>query len=314
MSDSNFPSGIPPQQPGPHSTPDATVGADGSAHPGVTEAQPTVQQPQTPAYDPAVYPPPPQPQGYPQQAYPQQGYPAPASPQSPQGYPAPAVPQPPQPKGLAVSAMIVGIVSLVLCATIFMGIAGGIVAVVLGIVALKKAQSKGMAVTGIITGGIAMLAAIGMLVASLAFLGAASDISSDAFDEMEQLTEEMDSAAPPAEAEPEPEPEPEPAALEWVTVVTLDGNADQQSDTIALTGGKVRVTYEFTDTGGIGTIVGAIYMLDEGVDIMTDGGIPDVMVSEPGAGDTILRKSAGEYYVKVAAANTSYTVTVEEEK
>ena len=47
---------------------------------------------------------------------------------------------------------------------------------------------------------------------------------------------------------------------------------------------------------------------------MTDGGIPDVMISEAGAGETILRKDAGEYYVKVTSANASYTVTVEEEK
>lgn len=61
-------------------------------------------------------------------------------------------------------------------------------------------------------------------------------------------------------------------------------------------------------------VVGAIYVLPEGTDIMVDGGIPVVMISKAGAGDTILRKAAGEYYVKVAAANSEYTVTVEEEK
>jgi len=94
----------------------------------------------------------------------------------------------------------------------------------------------------------------------------------------------------------------------------MSGSADQQSDTITLTGGKVRVTYDFVDTSGYGMVVAAIYLLDEGTDLMTDGGIPDVMISEPGAGETILRKSAGDYYIRVTAANTSYTVTVEEQR
>lgn len=118
-----------------------------------------------------------------------------------------------------------------------------------------------------------------------------------------------------AEAQaPESAQEETAAAPEWTTIATVTGNADQQSDTIALTGGKVRVTYEFTDTSGHGMVVGAIYVLTEGTDLMTDGGIPDVMISEAGAGETILRKSAGDYFVKVTAANAEYTVTVEEQR
>ena len=124
-----------------------------------------------------------------------------------------------------------------------------------------------------------------------------------------------DPAAPDAQAEQVETQAPEAAAEPtWTPVATITGNADQQSDTIVLTGGKVRVKYDFIDTSGQGMIVGAVYVLTEGTDIMTDGGIPDVMVSQAGAAETILRKDAGEYYVKVTAANTDYTVTVEEEK
>ena len=94
---------------------------------------------------------------------------------------------------------------------------------------------------------------------------------------------------------------------------TMSGNADQQSDTIVLSGGRVRLAYDFTDSSGVGMVVGAIYLLPEGTDINVDGGIPDVIVSEAGAGETILRRSAGEYYLKVAAANTDYTITLEEQ-
>lgn len=129
------------------------------------------------------------------------------------------------------------------------------------------------------------------------------------------------SSSEPAEAETETEEievveteAPEEAEPQWTNVVTLTGNADQQSDTITLTGGKTRVTYDFVDSTGQGMIVGAVYVLTEGTDLMTDGGIPDVMISEAGAGETILRKSAGEYYLKVTSANADYTVTVEEQK
>ncbi|EYT52756.1 hypothetical protein H490_0112435 [Leucobacter sp. UCD-THU] len=119
-------------------------------------------------------------------------------------------------------------------------------------------------------------------------------------------------AAPAAPAEaPAEEVVAEPI---WTPVATITGNADQQSDTIALTGGKVRVTYDFVDNAGANMVVGAVYVLTEDTDIMTDGAIPDVMISEPGAGETILRKDAGDYYVKVTAANADYTVTVEEQK
>lgn len=107
---------------------------------------------------------------------------------------------------------------------------------------------------------------------------------------------------------------PKPAAKKWVKLVTLSGKADKSSDTIKTTGGKLRITYSFTDPTNSGIIVAAVYVLKEGVDPMKDGAIPDVMVSEPGKDVTTIRRDSGEYYVRITAANTKYTVTVEEEK
>lgn len=67
---------------------------------------------------------------------------------------------PPRPKGLAIAALIVGISSLVLCWIPFVGMLGGLAAIVLGIIALVKAQSKGMSITGLITGIVGFLAGI----------------------------------------------------------------------------------------------------------------------------------------------------------
>lgn len=248
----------------------------------------------------------------------QQSYtqgPAPGGPQYPQvGY------QQPKPKGLAIASMVIGIVSLVLCALAVLGIVGGLAAIALGIVALVKKQSTGMSVTGLVTGGIALLASIGILIGSAMVFNSLSNYTPPTIETVEQTTAEPEEVtteptddADEGEAE-EAQDEPTEAAEEWVTVAEISGSADQQSDTIVLSGGKVRITYTFEDSTGYGTIVGAIYLLDEGVDIMEDGGIPDVMVTEAGSGDTILRKGEGEYYLRISAANTSYTVTVEELK
>lgn len=97
----------------------------------------------------------------------------------------------------------------------------------------------------------------------------------------------------------------------WTTIATVSGDADKSSETIHLSGGQVRLKYDFQ---GESSVIGAIYVLKEGTDLQTDGGIPDVTVTKAGSDETILRKSAGDYYVHVTAANTSYTITLEELK
>ena len=104
--------------------------------------------------------------------------------------------------------------------------------------------------------------------------------------------------------------EAKPVVKQWVSIVELEGNANKNSDTFRLTGGKARITYNFTGN----TMIGAIYVMREGTDLMEDGGIPEVMVTEAGEDSTIIRKSAGEYYLQVNSANTDYIVTIEEEK
>ena len=104
---------------------------------------------------------------------------------------------------------------------------------------------------------------------------------------------------------------PEEAPKQQVVVAELSGNANKSSDTFRLSGGKATLTYDFK--GDI-AVVGAIYILKEGTDLLVDGGIPEVMVSEAGSDSTIIRKSAGDYYLQVNSANADYTVTIEEER
>ena len=62
--------------------------------------------------------------------------------------------------GMAIAALIVGIVAFLFGLIPVFGAIVGIAAVVLSILALRKEQSKGMAITGIVLGGIAVLVSI----------------------------------------------------------------------------------------------------------------------------------------------------------
>ena len=56
-------------------------------------------------------------------------------------------------KGLAIAAMVLGIVSIVFCCVYWVSIICAILAIIFGIVAIKS-SGKGMAISGIVTGSI----------------------------------------------------------------------------------------------------------------------------------------------------------------
>jgi hypothetical protein len=106
---------------------------------------------------------------------------------------------------------------------------------------------------------------------------------------------------------------PPAAAKKWVPLTTVTGGTEKTSDTLRTVGGKIRITWKFTQSE---YMAGAIYLLNEGTDLQTDGGVPVAMIDNgDSASDSIvLRKGPGEYFLQVIAANTKYTVKVEEER
>ena len=92
--------------------------------------------------------------GYPQQPqFNQPNYGDPYGQQPPYG-----APQEQKPKGFAIASMVCGIVSIVICCCEYVAIPLGIVAIVLGIVSLKKGEGgKGMAIAGIVCAGVSLL-------------------------------------------------------------------------------------------------------------------------------------------------------------
>lgn len=91
----------------------------------------------------------------------------------------PAVPA----KGMALTALIVGIVAAVTAwVPVFGGILG-ILAIIFGAVALKKRQSKGMGVTGLILGVLATITSIIVTVSMVLFAGSFLSALEDSMDE-----------------------------------------------------------------------------------------------------------------------------------
>ena len=96
-----------------------------------------------------------------------------------------------------------------------------------------------------------------------------------------------------------------------MTVVEASGNANKNTDTFELKGGKAKITYTFN---GGDVIVGAIYVLKEGTDLNKSGGIPEVTVSNSGTDSTFITKAAGKYYLSVKSANATWNLKLEEER
>lgn len=77
--------------------------------------------------------------------------------------------------GMATAALVLGILALVFCWTIFGGIVLGLIAVVLGIIAARRggrgqAPDRGRAIAGIVTGALGLLIAVALVAIGVSFL------------------------------------------------------------------------------------------------------------------------------------------------
>jgi len=104
----------------------------------------------------------------------------------------------------------------------------------------------------------------------------------------------------------------ENSSKQWVELIQFKGKGDKKSEVFTYNGGKARLRYEFnsSDFG-----VFAAYVVKEGVDIMTEGGLPEVMLDGSESGESNLSHlRKGNYYLNISSANGSWTVIVEELK
>lgn len=96
--------------------------------------------------------------------------------------------------GLAIAAMVVGIVSVLFGWAPFFGVLVGATAIVLAVIALKKQQNKGMSVTGLVTG---IVGAVWSLIITLFFiiglalLGGTAAVVGQAIDQQNQAVQDQ---------------------------------------------------------------------------------------------------------------------------
>ena len=113
-----------------------------------------------------------------------------------------------------------------------------------------------------------------------------------------------------AKAEPaKDEPKKADKAKTWTDAVKLSGTSSKESDTFRLHGGKTRIVYDFK---GADFVMGIVYLLKEGTNLMEDGGFPEFTVDKAVSDSTMVRRSKGDYFVNVESANSEFTVTVQE--
>lgn len=115
---------------------------------------------------------------------------------------------PKAPAGLAIAALVVGIVAFLTGLVPVLGAIVGLAAIGLGIFALFKKQVKGLGITGIVLGAVAVISSIAMTA------GLASGLPTSS------KPEPSDTVQTSASSEPKPEPTAEPAVFVSVPDVT----------------------------------------------------------------------------------------------
>lgn len=97
----------------------------------------------------------------------------------------------------------------------------------------------------------------------------------------------------------------------YVEVFSFNGNGMKKSPTFRLNGGNARLVYDYKadEYGGLFSV----YVVDKGVDVMVDGGIPEVMIQKTEQSESYIQKGEGEYYLNVNATG-NWSVRVEEER
>ena len=107
---------------------------------------------------------------------------APPLPPAPYGYapPPPYLPGGPRPTaGLSIASLVVGLIAFVTGLDPGWGILLGVIAVILGAIALAKKQSKGMAISGIVTGALGAIASAALLALFIVGVNSADDYAYD---------------------------------------------------------------------------------------------------------------------------------------
>ena len=93
-------------------------------------------------------------------------------------------------KGFAITALVLGIASLVLFCIPYVAILCAIAAIVFGVIGLKRA-GKGMAIAGLILGIVALILYVFVILGSVALIGMSASVLEESLQELETLNTTM---------------------------------------------------------------------------------------------------------------------------
>ena len=100
----------------------------------------------------------------------------------------------------------------------------------------------------------------------------------------------------------------------WTEVYKFKGNGMKKSPVFELTGGDARLKYKYQSQTGVGLGLFAVYVVDEGKDVVKTGGFPEVVTQmESEESESTIQNGSGRFYLYVNAVG-SWTITVEEMK
>jgi hypothetical protein len=97
----------------------------------------------------------------------------------------------------------------------------------------------------------------------------------------------------------------------WRTIHTLQGSGPKKGPDFKITSDQARVKYSYSGGGQAGLF--SFYVVPEGVNIMEEGGFPEVMESQgSGADTTELAVGPGTFYLQANTANVTWKLEVQE--
>jgi len=211
--------------------------------------------------------------------------------------------EPPRPggaKGLALAALIVGIVAFLTGLVPVFGATVGIAAIVLAVLALRKRQPKALAVTGLALGAVAVVASILVTAGIGAVIGGAADepiaaVTESADDDTTAPSPSPADETPAASGTPSPSVDPNApdgaaAALEEAQIwaVSLGGSKAGTYAKVLASGASPEAAQYAVDTVGVDWQENAVKKAKQ----YRDGGMPvetlhDQLTSEYGEQFTV---------------------------
>lgn len=221
----------------------------------------------------------------------------------PSAYSQPGMPPTSGVGGLAIAALIVGIVAFLSGWVPIVGLVIAIVGIVLGILAVRQPRGKGLGITGIILSGLAALTGIVMLVITFVLIPSAANNAQVFGDDADQWAEEVPDQEQTEEGFDEAEFSTVSGQLIDTPCWSYDGpqyfTNNISEDAVAACSGKLELWGEWDDEGhfhptGVGMTAGEISVMP--VDTATSDGfgtVGDVDAAIEGLQDSFFSQQGG---------------------